>query len=756
VDLLASRSLTLETASAAWEQLTAYAGRFLAAWEADGLPPDISQFLPVDPPALRRLVLVELIKIDLEQRLQAGADVKPVEHYAAEFPELGGVDNLPCDLIYEEYHARHEAGQAVSYDDYVQRFPRQAEPLRRLFGFRSTRVMTKSVAEGQAIEFEPGEVLDDFEILARLGEGAFAKVYLARQKSMQRRVAVKISARDSDEPQTMAQLDHPNIVRVFDQRHLADRDLHLVYMEFVSGGSLQALLDRARRTPPALRSGQLLIDVVDRALEQLGEPQPAAWREQVARLSWSETVCWLGAQLAGALDYAHKHQTLHRDLKPANVLLSSEGVPKLVDFNMAYSGQLEGASPAAFFGGTLGYMSPEHLEAYSPHHERSPATLDGQCDLYALGVILWELLTGSRPFADALVDGDWETTLEEMIARRRAGLAPEVLKQLPGDMPLGLRETLLRCLAPQQRDRFATAGQMARELALCLRPEVCRARQRRLGKWVRWGTAQPLLAVALLGLLPNIVVSAANVTYDWFAIVAPRLPVDGKWAFVVSITLFKGVLYAAGIAAAVALALPAFRPLWRPSPPAEVVRARRVTLRLGVIVFWVTVLAWGTSGLLFPAWIDFCGGGMHLRDYVHFFASHTLCGFVAGGLSFFLTSLVAARLLYPRLLDLAPPEPGEAEPLITLRERLIGAVRTAVVTPFVAAIALGLGDRDFQGGFAGLAVLRLGSLLFTFRLLREIQADLDALIVAVRPDSPLAGIATTSASRSSTRGRLGD
>ena len=90
-------------------------------------------------------------------------------------------------------------------------------------------------------------------------------------------------------------------MRVFDQRSVPG-DLHLVYMEFVPGGSLQALLDKVRRTPPPLRTGALLAEVVDRSLAALGEPPVApAWQQKVSRLSWSATVCWLGAQLASAL-----------------------------------------------------------------------------------------------------------------------------------------------------------------------------------------------------------------------------------------------------------------------------------------------------------------------------------------------------------------------------------------------------------------------------------------------------------------------
>src|SRR5271155_5065425 len=99
-----------------------------------------------------------------------------------------------------------------------------------------------------------GDQIDDFDLLAELGSGAFAKVFLARQRSMQRLVALKGSCDQSTEPQTLAQLDHDYIVRVYDQRLLPERRLRLLYMQYVSGGTLQAVIYRVRQTPPEKRS----------------------------------------------------------------------------------------------------------------------------------------------------------------------------------------------------------------------------------------------------------------------------------------------------------------------------------------------------------------------------------------------------------------------------------------------------------------------------------------------------------------------
>ena len=151
------------------------------------------------------------------------------------------------------------------------------------------------------------------------------------------------------------------------------------------------------------------------------------WRQ----FNWPTTVCWLGARLAAALDYAHRHGVLHRDVKPANVLLDADGCPKLADFNVSFSSKLDGATPAAYFGGSLAYMSPEQLEASNPDHDRQPDELDGRSDVYSLAVMLWELLAGTRPFGEERVAANMIETLTQLAERRRAGVPAAAIAALP-------------------------------------------------------------------------------------------------------------------------------------------------------------------------------------------------------------------------------------------------------------------------------------------------------------------------------------
>ena len=453
----------------AFSVLASHVCRFVEEWESTERPPALGRFLP-DDPGLRRMVLVELIKADLEYRFTRFVYPKRLAEYQNEFPSTLG-DGLPPELVYEEFQARKASGLAVDVEEFLKDYPQQAEAVRRLLGlsdeFRAT-VVVKPDEQAALEEVQPGERLDDFELLVELGRGAFAKVFLSRQISMQRLVAVKVSSDAGTEPQTLAQLDHDHIVRVYDQRVFPEQKLRLLYMQYVPGGTLQEVVYRLRDEGPTGQTGRLLLDVVDVALEARGElrPSDSSVRRKLASLEWPETVAWLGTRLARALDYAHQRGVLHRDVKPANVLLTAEAEPKLADFNISVSESISGATPAAYFGGSLAYMSPEQLEAFHPGLDRQPEELDARSDVYSLGVMLWELLTGERPFDAESPDADWQVVLERMIAVRKKGLC----KPQPDDCSATLYRVLRRCLEPEPKERWQTAGELAQQLEVCLEP----------------------------------------------------------------------------------------------------------------------------------------------------------------------------------------------------------------------------------------------------------------------------------------------
>jgi WD40 repeat protein len=269
--------------------------------------------------------------------------------------------------------------------------------------------------------------IDGYEILGKLGHGGMGVVYKARQLDLQRTVALKMVlagihaerqslARFQAEARAVAQLQHPNIVQIY---AVGEADgLPYLSLEFVEGGTLAQQV-----------SGTVL------------SPRRAAELIEV---------------LAGAVQYAHARGVVHRDLKPANVLLTLDGAPKIADFGLAkrledHSGGLTPTTAEGLAPGTPRYMSPEQL---SPA-EGKKRIVGPASDIYALGVILYELLTG-RP----LYAGD--SPLDVLVRVLHEDPTPPHIYR--AEVPRDLETICLKCLAKDPRRRYASAKDLAADL----------------------------------------------------------------------------------------------------------------------------------------------------------------------------------------------------------------------------------------------------------------------------------------------------
>ena len=258
-------------------------------------------------------------------------------------------------------------------------------------------------------------MLGKYERLDVLGHGASGIVYLAKDTLLGKQVALKeISAQGDDlerfleEARVLDRLRHPNIVQVNSVDEIGGRVV--IDMEYVRGRNLQEIL---RETP---------------------------------QLPLAEAVS-IAAQICDGLAYAHSQRTVHRDIKPANILLTREGVVKLVDFGLA---EVLGTHSFAGGAGTYAYMAPEDF-----HPEEQS---DRQSDIWAVGVILYEMLAGRRPF-QVLKAKDpfaWKTAIES------DPIIP--LSDLRPDMPPGLDAVVVRALARPKADRYREVGEMAADL----------------------------------------------------------------------------------------------------------------------------------------------------------------------------------------------------------------------------------------------------------------------------------------------------
>ncbi|MFH5209401.1 serine/threonine-protein kinase [Antrihabitans spumae] len=739
-------------------------GRFTVAWATAAAPPELAAFLP-DPDAIRIGTLLELIRIDLRQRSLRGAEPKHLADYRAEFPELTA-DLVPLTTVHEDFVIRQRRGENVDPEQYLLEYPAHAEQLRGLLTVddetaystadvtnvadRTATHRSGSTTVARPGPFEPleelavGQRVDEFDLLTSLGSGAFARVFLARQRSMQRLVAVKISEDRGTEPQTLAQLDHDYIVRVFDQRLVPERELRLLYMQYLPGGTLLNVLRNVRRTTwEPSRSGQFLLDAIDESMESRGEIRltDSSIRTELAALSWPETIAWLGRRLADALDYADRHDVLHRDVKPANVLLTAEGVPKLADFNISFSGKVAGASPVAYFGGSLSYMSPEQLEACHPGRPRTAAELDTRSDIFSLGVVLWELLTGRKPFPDNRITGSDELTagdnrtLDALLDDRLAGVSADALDDLPPDTPSTLRRVLLTCLAPDPNDRWQSGGELAQQFDLALDhrardlvdpPE--RSWRLRLRKWL-------VPIVALCVVIPNGIASLYNIQQNQMLIFS-RLSERAQQRTELLALLVNTIGFGLGLLLIVYLSrrlltVPGGLRKGRTYSADTLAKARGDALLLSRRIVAVVFGLWMLSGVSWPFGLASAEATIPVSAYVHFIAAQVVCAAIAVAYPFFLLTFYSVRCIYPIFLPYSDIDQRDAALLRRLRSRNSFYLALAASVPLLAVATVTFLDvRDIPSVFVAVRILCVGALVafaVSYWLFRLIDTDLESL-----------------------------
>jgi len=414
--------------------------------------------------------LIEHLAEEMGQRWREGE--RPlVEEYLSLHPHLGDRAETALELLYEEIHLRQEHGQEVCSEDLFARFPQWRRQVQALLECHNLLVPRL-----KGLHFpEPGQTLGEFHVLEELGRGTTGRVFLATQPSLADRfVVLKLGPRTGREHLSLARLQHTHIVPLYSVHDFPDRRLRALCLPYFGGAALDRLLESMRGQPVGLRTGQDILQ----SLRVVPPPGPAALPVEgpscrfLARVSYVQAVCWVGACLADALHYAHERGLLHLDLKPSNVLLAADGQPMLLDFHLARAPVPAGRPAPTWLGGTTGFMAPEQQAALEAVSRRQTVTVavDVRADIYALGVLLYEMLAGRLPCPS------------ESVSRSLCYLNPNVTK--------GLADLVGRCLEPDVEDRYPTAAALASDLRrhlsdLPLRGVPNRSLAERWGKWRR-------------------------------------------------------------------------------------------------------------------------------------------------------------------------------------------------------------------------------------------------------------------------------
>ena len=491
--------------------------QFERQWESGSTPNVkelVSEFGPLAPEELAHLLLV-----DQSYRCSRGTP-QSAAVYFEQFPELLNCAEAAIDLLYAEFLQREANEPELTVEQFIQPYPQLEDEFRRQVSFHRSvfepaladASYSESIAE-PAQSVTSSDAIPGYEILGELGRGGLGVVYLARDVRLNRHVALKMLLAGrfaSDnlpkrlwlEAETTARLQHPNIVQIFEVSQHAGHPF--LALEYISGGTLADWMER--------------------------RPQAPGDAARIVR------------DVARAIQFAHDKGVIHRDLKPSNLLLQplsntssnsenhsrghalssrmaagrlgvSEMLIKVADFGLAKlmeASTSASAMPATLSGdlvGTVAYMSPEQACAGPTSTSKRSGPLTVATDVYSLGAILYELLTGRPPFVGV-------QPLE--VLAQVVNDEPIRPSQLVRPLPRDLQTICLKCLEKNPKRRYATAAALADDLERYLsgQPILGRhaSRFERFRRWCRRNPMKTATASLVAGML--VMIATISILYS--------------------------------------------------------------------------------------------------------------------------------------------------------------------------------------------------------------------------------------------------
>jgi serine/threonine protein kinase len=424
------------------------------------------------------------------------------------------IEMLIAELA-DDFCARQARGEKPDPEEYAARHPAHAEEIRDVLS--ALRLVPPTAAQKP----EPVEI-GDYRIIRKVGQGAMGVVYEAEQKTLRRRVALKVLPfgalsdermvkRFEHEARAAAKLDHPHVVKVFDFGKA--QGTHYLAMQFVDGRPMSEAIHERRTSgsnaAPAPVVNNDATTVTDALADSVVETVPVAGastdRPRGDMEYFKKVARWVRDAAAG-LEHAAAKGVVHRDIKPGNLLVDRSDQVLVADFGLAKMIDCEsGFTATGDILGTLRYMSPE--QAKGKKNE-----VDHRSDIYSLGATLYELLT----LTPAIEGND-----KVEILRKIETEEPVALRKLDRSIPMDLETVVLKCMRKEAWKRYSTAQELVDDLDRFLSGGRVKAKRRsRVGRGVRWVRRRPAMTVAAIAIAFCLLIAG------WLAVNWKQEPVD--------------------------------------------------------------------------------------------------------------------------------------------------------------------------------------------------------------------------------------
>jgi eukaryotic-like serine/threonine-protein kinase len=413
-------------------------------------------------------------------------------------PEIKHYRSFVLDLAHQEYTRRLANGESLDADEFSRQFPSYQKSLYFLIEVHKLidhdpnfRIIQDNVSWPKHAEEFLG-----FYILSELGRGTFARVYLASESALGgRMVALKVALHGNGEAETLGKLKHPNIVPVYSIQEDAKTGLTAICMPFMGRCTLSDILDNAFSNKQLPKNSRIIADTIRDLNDDADLLELSSFDSILLDGMYVEGIIHLAIKIAEALEYTHSCGISHGDLKPSNVLLSMDGRPLLLDFNLSVDGHFQSSK----IGGTLPYMAPEQLELVVHDNLDESVRADPKTDIFSLGVVLYQLLSGELPFGPISWDSPIEQVAEQLLKEQTKG--PCSLRKKNKHVDKRLAQVIHACLAysPEQRPKSAS------ELIKAFRKELSPFR-----RTIRWCHNHRRLVGSMASIMSMIILLVAS------------------------------------------------------------------------------------------------------------------------------------------------------------------------------------------------------------------------------------------------------